>query len=309
MATLVRRKSERGACDDRPRRPRGRKRKIKKDEIKKTIKTSKEAKSSQEATRNRVFPCRLWVACLLVGVAEGSPSGFANQSALDALNRPSWAPSSFSSCSCPRDGSIMAAFENITEEKFRVKLIPAIGSCLHDEFVGLPIDHFGSLGLPATLKDCVPLPTRCVSNSSRQFFWFDTALFSREAVVQDFIRTFSSARCGGVLFVINFWCLSLWVLLLCFPKKKPKGKQTTCVRHAANQVQHPRIKIENETPAVQVSRRRALRVLCCTCRLVGLGRGRSMRICQARTRARDCAWKLRSTRQTLQGQSKGAASL
>ena len=48
----------------------------------KKIKTSKEVKSSQEATRSWVFPCRLWVACFLVGVAEGSPSGFANQSAL-----------------------------------------------------------------------------------------------------------------------------------------------------------------------------------------------------------------------------------
>ena len=86
--------------------------------------------------------------------------------------------------------------------------------------------------------------------------------------------------------MINLWRLSLWVPLLCFPKKKPKGKQTTCVRHAANQVQQPRIRIKNKSPAVQISRRRALRVLCYTCRLVGLGRGRSMRICQARTRAR-----------------------
>ena len=130
-----------------------------------------------------------------VGVVEGSPSEFANQSAFDALNRPSWAPSSSSSCSCPRDGSIMAAFENITERKFRVKLIPAIGSCLREEFVGLPVDYFGSLGLPATLKDCVGLPTLSVSNSSRQIFWFDRALFSHEAVVQDFT---CSVRRGAV---------------------------------------------------------------------------------------------------------------
>ena len=60
---------------------------------------------------------------------------------------------------------------------------------------------------------------------------------------------------------------------------------------------------------MQISRRRALRVLCYTCRLVGLGRGRSMRICQARTRARDRAWKLRSTRQTWRLEGKGAPHL